>query len=278
MFPIVLKTTNAAAPPPGQLYYEVAENGVFQVRDTPLYRAVTRVYGPVPGLLPGAEDLHIKFPRLPCALTGEVLAFFDEVYRCWEGEAIVILFYRADGREFRVVAPRQTIAGRRWYDGRWRADYAVRYDSAPRPEGFVRFGTIHSHADLHAYSSGPDCEDERYEDGLHIVFGDFHRRPVSVAAAFVANGVRFSIAPDDVLEDWKVPEHPVAPAWMAQVQREDRSTDSHAGYAGAAGTVAETGGQPNGVAGDGQGVAHGVETPAASAPAGASACNRREKS
>jgi hypothetical protein len=228
MFPIVLKT-KVAAEPPGQLYYEVAENGVFQVRDTPLYRAVTRVYGPIPGLLPGAEELYIKFPRLPRAVTGEVLAFFDQVYRRWEGEAIVILFYRADRREYRVIAPRQTIPGRRRYDGRWRADYAVRYDIAPRPEGFVRFGTIHSHADLPAYSSGLDCEDERYEDGLHIVFGDFHRRPISVAAAFVGGGVRFPIAPEDALEDWKVPVQPVASAWMAQVQREDRSTDGRVG-------------------------------------------------
>jgi len=221
-FPIVLKT-GATAPAPGQLYYEVAENGVFQVRDTPLYRAVTRVDGPIPGLLPGAEELRIKFPRLPRAVTGDVLAFFDEVYRFWEGEAVVTLFYRADRREYRVVAPPQSIPGRWRHDGRWRADYTVRYESTPRPEGFVRFGTIHSHADLAAYSSGLDCDDERYEDGLHIVFGDFHRRPISVAAAFVAGGVRFRVAPDELLDDWRVPARPARSDWIGQVRREDQS-------------------------------------------------------
>lgn len=227
-FPILLKTEEAAKPP-GQLYYEVAENGVFQVRDTPLYRAVTRVHEAIPGLLPGAEELVIKFPRLPRAGVGDVLAFFDEAYRRWGGEAVVILFYCPTRREYRIAAPPQTIPGRWRYDGRWLADYSVRYESLPRPEGFVSFGTIHSHADLAAYSSGLDCDDERYGDGLHIVFGDFHRRRVSVAATFVAGGVRFRIAPDDVLDDWWVPARPAHPDWMAQVHREDRSAGGRSG-------------------------------------------------
>jgi hypothetical protein len=221
-FPIVLKT-EAAVPPPGQLYYEVAENGVFQVRETPLYRAVIRVHDGIPGLLPGAEELLIKFPRVPASVLGEVLAFFDEVYRRWEGEAVVILFYCARRREYRAVAPPQTIPGRWRHDGRWRADLAVRYEHVARPGEFVRFGTIHSHADLAAYSSGLDCDDERYEDGLHVVFGDFHRQPLSVAAAFVAGGVRFRVAPDDVLEDWRIPPRAARPDWMAQMRLEDRS-------------------------------------------------------
>ena len=220
-FPIVLKTEPAAAPP-GQLYYEVAANGVFQVRDTPLYRAVTRNYDAVPGLVPGVEELMIKFPRLPRADVEDVLAFFAEVYRGCEGEAVVVLFYCASRREYRVVAPPQTIPGR-WQHGRWRADYSVRYENVPRPDGFVRFGTIHSHSDLAAYSSGLDCDDERYEDGLHIVFGDFHRLRLSVAAAFVAGGVRFRVAPGDVLDDWRVPARSARPDWVSQVRREDRT-------------------------------------------------------
>jgi hypothetical protein len=219
--PIVLKTTDAVLVQ-GRLYYEVAENGIFQVRDTPLYRAVTRASLPLPGLVASKEELVINFPRLGHAAVEEVLAFFHEVNRRCGGEAVIIIFYAAGRGEYRLVAPPQKIPGRWHSDGRWWADYSVRYENVPRPEGFVRLGTIHSHADLPAFASGLDCEDERYEDGLHIVFGNFGSARISVAAAFVAGGVRFDVSPADVLEGARVPERNARRDWMAQVVREHR--------------------------------------------------------
>jgi proteasome lid subunit RPN8/RPN11 len=218
IFPIVLKMPGQPAPA-AALYYEVAENGVFQVRETAVYRAVTRVDGPIPSLAAEREHVVLRFPRLPRRTVPDVLAFFAEVHRRHDGEAMVLLFYRGETREFRIGVPPQTIPGRRRFDGRWRADHAVIYGTVARPDGFVRLGTIHSHADLPAYSSGVDCADERYEDGLHIVFGDFHRRELSIAAAFAAGGVRFRLAPRDVLEPCTVPGRPARPEWMAQVRR-----------------------------------------------------------
>lgn len=219
IFPVVLKTSEQPAPREA-CYYEVAENGVFQVRDTPIYRAVTRVQGLVPGLLPETEHLCLRIPRLPRRTVQDVLAFFAEVYRCHRAEAVVIVFLRAQTREFRIRVPPQTIPMRRRFDGTWRVDHAVVYGAAPRPEGFVRLGTIHSHADLPAYASHADCADEQYEDGLHIVFGDFYRAAISAAASFVANGVRFRLSPSDVLEPCGVPSRPARPDWLARVQLE----------------------------------------------------------
>jgi hypothetical protein len=219
--PIVLKTGDAL-PAPGRLYYEVAENGIFQVRDTPLYRAVIRAALPLPGLVASKEELVINFPRLGRAMVEEVLAFFHEANRRYAGEAVVIIFYAVERGEYRLVAPPQRIPGRWYSDGRWRADYSVRYQNVPRADGFIRFGTIHSHADLPAYASGLDCDDERYEDGLHIVFGNFGSPRISVAAAFVAGGVRFEVSPADVLEAARVPGGEARRDWMAQVVREHR--------------------------------------------------------
>lgn len=221
-FPIVFKTETAPEPP-GQIYYEVAENGLFQVRETSLYRAVTRTQGPIPGLLPGREELVIRFPRLPRPAVEDVLAFFYEIYRLFWGEAVVIIFYCPERRQYRLVAPPQTVPGRWRHDGRWQADLSVRYDNVPRPHGFLRFGTMHSHADLPAFSSGLDCDDERYEDGLHVVFGDFGQPRISVEAAFVAGGVRFKLPPADVLEAWAIPTRPARRDWVARVKKEDRT-------------------------------------------------------
>jgi hypothetical protein len=218
-FPIVLKTPGHTEPDAG-LYYLVADNGIFQVRDTPMYRAVTRTPGPVPGLRPEYERVQLKFPRLRRRQMEDVLAFFKEVYDRDRAEAIVVLFYRLATREFHLVAPPQTLLGHRRYDGRWRADHGLRYENVPRPQGCVRFGTIHSHADLPAYSSGTDCADEQFEDGLHVVVGDFGYRELSIAAAFVVNGARFRLAPAEVVEPCKLPQRRARPEWMACIKRE----------------------------------------------------------
>jgi hypothetical protein len=217
--PVLLKT-RARLETTAPVYYEIAENGVFAVHDTPLYRVVTRAEGPIPGLLPESEQLRLRVPPLPRALTEEVLAFFDAVYRRHGGEAVVILFYAMATSTFQAVAPPQTLPGRWRQDGTWVADHAVRYAEVTRPEGCVRFGTIHSHCDLPAYASVDDCHDERYGDGLHLVFGSLHAAMPSVSAAFASNGVRFVLDPADVLEPWRRPARAARPDWLARVRRE----------------------------------------------------------
>jgi hypothetical protein len=218
ILPIVLKKTGWKEPD-AALYYEVAANGVFQVRETGTYRAVTRAQAEIPGLLPEEERVELRFPRLPASLLEEVFAFFREVYRRHRGEAIAILFYRPDTQEFRVDAPVQTLPGYRDWRGQWRASLHIDYDEAPRPAGFLRFGTIHSHADTSAFSSFTDCQDEQYHDGLHVVYGHVHSANPSRSVCFVAGGTRFRVEPKDALEDFAVRERPVRPEWMARVHR-----------------------------------------------------------
>jgi hypothetical protein len=204
------------APLAGPLHYVVAGNGVFQVRRGRGYRAVTRVAS-VPGLLPEQERLEYDFPRLPALLLDPVLAFFSEVWRVHRGEAIALLFW--DGRsQFRAIVPRQRISGWEQSGGRWVALHGVRYAIPERPEGFVRFGSIHSHGDLPAYASQVDEQDERAQgDGLHVVLGDVDRPVPSRSAAFVAGGVRFPLPPEDVLEPIRTRDCPAPAEWMAQI-------------------------------------------------------------
>lgn len=204
-----------------RFYYEVASNGVFQVKDTPLFRSVTRVTRDLPGLHPSHERLDMHFPPLPRDLLEDVIAFFDAVYRLWEGEAIAMLFYDPETRRYRADVPRQRISGYRDYRGRLRAYMHLDYESAPRPAGHLPFGTIHSHADLSAYSSGVDCDDERFGDGLHVVYGHFGSASLSRCAAFVANGRRFRLEPDHVLPGCGVPDRPARADWMERVTFEE---------------------------------------------------------
>lgn len=56
--PILLKTTPRLEVDE-RLYYEVASNGIFQVKEAPWFRAVTRVTREVPGLYPSQERLDL---------------------------------------------------------------------------------------------------------------------------------------------------------------------------------------------------------------------------
>jgi hypothetical protein len=232
ILPIVFKRPGDKEPE-ASIYYEVAANGVFQIRDTGTYRAVTRAQEEIPGLLTEKECVELRFPRLPAAVLEEAVAFFREVYRRYGGESIVILFYRPNTEEFRVDAPRQTIPGYRDWRGQWRASLRLDYDEAPRPPGFLRFGTIHSHADMAAYSSFTDCHDEQYHDGLHVVYGHVHTAYPSRSACFVAGGTRFPLQAEDVLEPFVALNRPARPEWVGRVKRgEEKSYASYGSYSG----------------------------------------------
>jgi hypothetical protein len=214
--PVVLRSRERYRAP-GRLFYEVAANGIFQVRETPGYRAVTRVFGGVPGLLPARECVELRCPRLPARQLAPVLAFFREVHERCGGEAIVLLFYDGASGEFRVGVPPQTVWLRRAANGDLRAAYRLDYRAAERPPGFVRFGSIHSHAALPAVASELDHDEERFEEGLHVIYGSFSSARLTRSACFVAGGVRFPLAPEDVLEDCEVPAGPAPREWLARL-------------------------------------------------------------
>ncbi len=216
-FPVVLKKSEDIVEP-GNFYYLVASNGIFQIRNTPTHRSVTRAERDIPDLLSETPRVELLFPDLPASFLECVIAFFNEVYWRYRGEAIVILFFNPKTQEYRAEVPPQKISG--FYDsrGRWFADYSLDYGRVERPEGFMRFGTIHSHASLPAYASHVDCEDEKFEDGLHVVFGSFASDELSRSASFVSNGQRFHVDADDVLETWVVSDRPTPKGWMEQVE------------------------------------------------------------
>ena len=222
-FPIVLKTAERYVEP-GNLYYLVAADGVFQVRNTPTHRSVTRAVRDIPGLLPESSRVELHFPALPASLLDDVIAFFNEVYWRHGGEAIVILFFDPKTQEYRAGVPPQKISGYHDFRGRWVSDYHLDYEMAERPEGFMRFGTIHSHASLAAYASHIDCEDEKFEDGLHAVYGSFGSEELTRSASFVSNGQRFNVDPDQVLETCAVSGCSVPEGWMDRVERVEETS------------------------------------------------------
>ena len=238
-FPVVVKTRDGNSPEEeearqSRIHYVVAASGVFQVRELSTHRSVTRVSNDIPGLPDESERVELFVPRLPRPLVEDTLAFFNEVFQRYGGEAIVIPFYDPGTREFQLGVPPQRISAYvDYYGKRWVSSH-LDYEGVALPEGHVRFGTIHSHADMIAYASHTDCLDERYEDGLHIVFGSFKSHELSRSASFVSNGRRFVLDPDDVLEACGVPDRAAPAGWMDRIEFVEERWKPYVGTTGGA--------------------------------------------
>lgn len=219
LFPVVVKDA-AFRPPDAAAYYVLARDGVYLVRRTDLFAASMRVDGGVPGLLPHHTALALALPRIPRLLVEQAVGFFRAVYDRLGGEAILVVFYRppAPGRpgRFALGAPPQRVRGR-FERGRFRAELHLDYGTCERPEpGFREIGTVHSHADLGPTHSLVDEHDERGAPGLHVTIGYVHTVVPAFAAAWVAGGTRFALAPEDVLEPFeRVRRWPAF--WMRQL-------------------------------------------------------------
>jgi hypothetical protein len=91
------------------------------------------------------------------------------------------------------------------------------------PEGYRRIGTIHSHPYSDAYFSATDNADDKYGDGMHLVFGFINDANVNlkknVKASFCSNGQRFTWDKKDneeVMEPFIDADTQFPPEWLGR--------------------------------------------------------------
>ena len=196
MFPVYLKDEELRGPINESLFFLLANNGLFLIKEMDLYRASLKMEG-VPGLLSHEESFQLKVPKLPKALVETGMGFFSVLYHLYQSEGILLLFYSPTAG-FHVEAPKQSV----YLRGPGRPYYMVDYENPPTPEGFSRLGTWHSHAMFPAYHSREDRLDEMGEDGLHIVVGDLDLAIPSFSFSFMINGRRFFLNKEEVIEGY----------------------------------------------------------------------------
>ncbi len=202
MFPLHLKD-DGFQEPAEPIYYLLARNGLFAVKETAFFRSVTRVEG-LSWLEEQEEGVQLKLPaRIPLLLIRQVVAFFQEIYRRHQAEAVVLLYYNGEARRYELVVPEQEASPLRCW-----------YEIGPTPPGWQRVGTIHSHGKLPAFHSGADVEDEAHDDGIHITVGNLDFVP-SLSCDVVVDGRRFDIAPMDLVDGAETVEWPQQ--WLERV-------------------------------------------------------------
>lgn len=194
--PVLLYKEGMVLPNEGT-YYLIASNGQWIHKDMPTMSGFVPVES-VPVLdeidSKKIEYVQSKMPKLPAKNTFQIKEFFGKIVEKFNAESVVILFYNADLKKWKLHVPEQTVShGSISYE-------KVGMTHLPEMRGYVAVGTIHSHADFTAFHSGTDDKDEFYWDGLHVTFGHNNLEQFSISASIVMNGRRVMVKAEDVLE------------------------------------------------------------------------------
>ena len=194
--------------PVDALCYLVGGDGLFKQVHNEFYSTRLKLDG-IGGLAVIGEDLKLCVPKLPLELFQRAEGFFLKVYEQYKSEAVALLLANPASREWRLEIPEQNVRS-----------LHVSYDLVklpPPPPGFKLFGSIHSHADLKAFHSSTDNEDEGCFDGLHITIGNFDAPAHSYAARWIIMGRVFQAELAAVVSN--PPLFEVDTAWLARVHK-----------------------------------------------------------
>jgi hypothetical protein len=231
--PIYLKTRDDMPWPEEEVFYLLANNGLFLCRNHPFFQSSVPARRCPSELAEHAPTLHLRYPKLPRWLLEVTVGFFARVAHLHNAEAAVLLAWDNTANRPRLLVPEQTAT----VGTGWRGDtypIGVHYETpAELPPGWTLIGDIHSHVEESAYASATDRHDETHRPGLHIVVGRISREPPDVHVEAVVDGTRFHVDPSFVLDTYRRRKGRVPPAWLQKVKIKRTggwSTGSYSGW------------------------------------------------
>jgi hypothetical protein len=216
--PTHFKTAADQWPTDGVFYFETA-SGRFLCRNSPWFRSSIRVRDMLSSrnaaLMPHRESLKVSYPRLARETLEQAVGFFDHVAASLRSEAVLLLVYDLNETRLITLAPRQTgIVGR--FENGARTPMRLEYDRPPLPPGRIYLGDLHSHANLPAFTSCVDDNDETC-DGIFGIVGRVHSEPPEFHLSTLVDGQRFMLSLEMFCEGYErrrqFPEQ-----WLDQVR------------------------------------------------------------
>lgn len=146
-----------------------------------------------------AVNPYISFTakKIPYILIEKVVAFFKEVYRKYQSEAVGYLYYEPTTGIWDYVVPKQSAS----------AAHAS-YEGAEKRAGWQCAGTIHSHGSMTAFHSGTDDADEMNFDGVHITIGRVSDLNPEFSCSLVIQGERVKFEIHDLVDGFPTPTAP----------------------------------------------------------------------
>jgi PRTRC genetic system protein A len=202
MFQVYTKTANTT-PPDEDIYGIIASNGNFIHTKTKFIEAIVPIKG-FSWLEFQQKKAKIFLPKIPVDLMAITLNFFEAVYEEFHSEAVVLIHYNETDKTYMIEAPVQKVSGA-----------AVDYESANRFDGYQLVGTIHNHSNFGAFHSGQDDADERHFNGIHLTTGNILDQYPTISASVVVNGTRFTLTPQQIIENVVQVKTPVTTSVLA---------------------------------------------------------------
>lgn len=188
LFPVYLHEEGVELPQEGT-YYILGRDGLYLRKDTGIVRATVKI-DEISALREVRREARLNLPPLPHHWVGRIVNFFREVFLEYQSEAIVLIFWHPERKQYLVGAPEQIVSPAAVHD----------YNKGLRFPGYLMVGSIHSHASMSAYHSGIDRCDEKNFDGFHATIGHVNEIHLGVSSEIAVNGNRFPVLPETFLE------------------------------------------------------------------------------
>lgn len=172
--------------------YVVAKDGLYEVRETEILKAVAKPKQ-VKGIdLNLEEGITMKTPKIPYELYYQALKFLRTIYNRDQTEASILFFWDREKKEHFLWVPKQV-------NGSASSDYERDKDEefTKMCEQYVWVMTAHSHPTFAGSFSSIDDKDEK-DTRLFMVVGHIMNNPQDIAIRTAVNGKYITLKFNDV--------------------------------------------------------------------------------
>lgn len=174
--------------PNDDIFYIVGKEGLFIKKSLGIVDSITPIENiSVLNSVETCVKMNIK--KISKLNFAKMYMFLKDVYKKFQSEAILLIFYNEKTYEYKLFAPKQEVSGA-----------SMDYDRNMTIKNYTMIGDIHSHGTMSAFHSSVDDNDEESFDGLHITLGHIMNSNFSISSSIVINGHRFLIDPLDYIE------------------------------------------------------------------------------
>jgi len=195
MFPVWINDGSSEMPT-DSIFYIVAKDGIYLKKSMGHFESVAKVDA-ISILEPVEATATLNVAKIKTRQFAQILSLFREVFKIYRAEANVILHYNPKRKIYRIDIPPQGVTGAS-------VAYLNGEDTYP---GYIRIGTIHSHANMSAFHSGTDHSDEVNWDGLHITLGKMGDEYFDISCSIMSGKERFMVNPCDYIDGIELIEY-----------------------------------------------------------------------
>lgn len=184
-------------------YYVISKTGMFTVCKNDLYTEVRKAESLGGKLSEIAPAVNLSVPKLDRATFDFMVKLFQAVYKKFQSEVNVLLYYSKDENKWYIRLPKQDVSGAHvtyelTEDDVWYVDGEI---ASEAPTNVACFGTCHSHASMGAFFSGTDDQDDKTNVGYQIVIGKVNSTAVETKCRLSMNGKNIDKKLEEVVED-----------------------------------------------------------------------------